>query len=77
MILSEREREYLSWMTKMAHATRLLGEREQLSLSAWLAAGEKRSTWEGWDMIIGPRPVNPWERRKAPASFAVERRKIA
>lgn len=58
-MLGEQERVYLGWFDRMAKATHNLTEIEHWSLEAWLAAGELRSTWEGWKGIIGPMPPQP------------------
>jgi hypothetical protein len=71
VVLTNHDRAILSWFDRMVKATHTLNDREALSLEAWLAAGEKRSTWMGWADIIGPMP----ERRKHARSAPVEMRK--
>jgi hypothetical protein len=72
-MITEREYAQLRWFQLMAEATEKLDQFQQVSLSAWLAAGEKRSTWPGWPQIIGARP----EEKKASVTGISDQRKRA
>lgn len=73
-MLGEQERVYLEWFDRMAKATHNLTEIEHWSLEAWLAAGELRSTWEGWKGIIGPMPPEPGAKRsQSQPSYEIRR----
>lgn len=54
--MTAKDRALLEWTQRMIDASRELNVFEQLSIEAWMAAGEKRSTWPGWEEKIGPKP---------------------
>ena len=73
--MTTEDRALLEWTQRMINASRELNEYEQMSLEAWMAAGEKRSTWEGWESRIGPRPVPA--KKAAPGKVKAIARKTA
>ena len=55
-VIDSTTRADLLWLNRMCRAHATLSEHQRALLSAWMAAGRKRTEWPGWNRIVGPRP---------------------